>query len=138
MRIRINEIQPIERYLARETVEYYLKNPGKIRKSKPRINISHCSGQPFRFIAEDGNCRLYVLNRIGAKLIELPESLVEKAEDANLALENYNSGLRSWSDFDEPFKGFPSRIILEKERSRIYEALFDIPKNLDELLIWLR
>lgn len=108
--IILSEVQPIENYLRKRTVEYFCNNSNRIFSQSRKISIVNCRGQPFIHFVADGNTRLYACSRLGIEIIP-PESIKLVYEDEaglQLALKNYEEGICNWTDLD-------SRLLSDEE-----------------------
>jgi hypothetical protein len=124
-KIKLNEIQPSEEWLTRESVDYYLGRSYDLDIFLMDIEVGECEGQPFRYFVRDGNNRLYVghmsgiLEIVPRKIVHVPECYDKFAREV------YDKGIRKWDDFE-------NRIISKKERTRRYEEKHWAPDSLED------
>lgn len=118
MIIRLEDIQPTEPYLKKPTLDYFSKFPERLCNSHPPIIILPCEGMPFRYFVQNGNHRLYTLNKLnrtnfleknGQLIWEGAEGIVRislgKMKDKifldifEQAIQVRKSGIESWNSF---------------------------------------
>jgi hypothetical protein len=128
-RINLNEIQPNHKYLVNATVNYFLKNPGKIFKQVVPIRIYESSSGLFKYWAIDGNHRLYALWKKGIEYgILIPEIKYSQMTNRNPAPilpfsdfeqsiidEAYSQGIRRWKDVCLISKQEYENILMEED-----------------------
>ena len=117
MKIQLEDIQPSEEWLIEESVRYYKENQHELEKALCSVKILLCQEQPFKYIADDGNNRLYVAYEQGEVEIEVSKLHPAGQFEVQFAQEVYDKRIRNWGDL----KG---RVISQEERTQKYNALY--------------
>ena len=96
--ISIDEIQPLETLLFESNVNFFLADPERIFSQKNPIRLIFNEGMPFKCFVQEGNHRLFVLNKLGFKklVIERTEDYWRNVLESFLesVMEAFNAGIK--------------------------------------------